>query len=64
MKVASKPDEEDAMNAIVANILMDQAAKAQPNTSAFNMVAFFCSVGFIASLCLASLGLDVGSGFF
>jgi hypothetical protein len=48
------------MNAIVANVLMDQATKAQADTGPFKMVAFFCSVGLLASLCMASLGFDLG----
>jgi hypothetical protein len=52
------------MNTIVAGVLMSEAAKAESNTSPFKIVALFCSVGLLASLFMASLGFDVGTGFF
>jgi hypothetical protein len=55
---------EGAMNAIVANVLMSEAAKAESEAQPFKIVALFCSVGLLASLCMASLGLAVGTGVF
>lgn len=51
------------MNAIVANVLMREAANAG-TTRPFNLIVFFCSVGLFASLCMACFGFDVGAGFF
>jgi hypothetical protein len=52
------------MNTIVANVLMREAEKAQTNTRPFNVVALFCGLGLLTSFCMASLGFDVGAGFF
>jgi hypothetical protein len=52
------------MNTIVANVLMREAEKAQTDTRPFNIVALFCGLGLLASLCMASLGFDVSAGFF
>jgi hypothetical protein len=52
------------MNTIVANVLMRGAEKAKSDARPFKIVALFCCVGLIASLCMASLGFDVGAGFF
>ncbi len=52
------------MNTIVANVLMREAAKAQTDAHPFKVIALFCSVGLLASLCMASLGFDVSGGFF
>jgi hypothetical protein len=52
------------MNTIVANVLMREAAKAQTDAEPFKIAALFCSVGLLASLCLVSLGFDIGAGFF
>lgn len=52
------------MNAIVASVLMRDAAKAQTDAHPFKIVALFCSVGLLASLCMVPLGFDVGFGFF
>jgi hypothetical protein len=52
------------MNAIVANVLMNEAAKAQSDARPFKIVALFCGVGLLASLCLVSWGLDLGAQFF
>ncbi len=51
------------MNTIVANLLMHEATKATSGVHPFKMVALFCSVGLLASLCMMSLGFDVGAGF-
>jgi hypothetical protein len=53
-----------AMNTIVANVLMREAAKARTNAHPFEIVALFCGVGLLASLCAVALGFDIGSGFF
>jgi hypothetical protein len=62
--VASNPDEEVAMNAIVANVLMREAAKTQTDASPFKIVVLFCSVGLLASLSIVSLGFEIATGFF
>jgi hypothetical protein len=60
----SNLDEEVAMNAIVANVLMREAAKAQTNASPLKVVALFCCAGLLASLSIASLGFEIVTGFF
>lgn len=52
------------MNTIVASVLMRQAANAKTQAQPFKVVVLFCSVGLLASLCLVSLGFDIGAGFF
>ena len=52
------------MNTIVANVLMREAVRAQSDAGPFRMIALFCGVGLLASLCLVSWGLDLGAGFF
>jgi hypothetical protein len=52
------------MNTIVANVLMREAAEAQADARPFKIIALFCTVGLLASLCIASFGFDIGSGFF
>jgi hypothetical protein len=52
------------MNTIVENVLKSKAAEAEIAARSFNMVALFCVLGLVASLCLASLGFDVGGGIF
>jgi hypothetical protein len=52
------------MNTIVANVLMHEAAKAQTRALPFKIIALFCGVGMLASLCLVSWGLDLGAEFF
>jgi hypothetical protein len=52
------------MNAIVANVLVREATKADTGARPLNIIALFCSVGLLASICLASVGLDVGAAFF
>jgi hypothetical protein len=62
--LARKPDDEVAMNAIVANVLMREATKARTDARPFKIVALLCGVGLLASLCMASFGFDIGAGFF
>jgi hypothetical protein len=64
IKAASKPDEEVAMNAIVANVLMGQVPKTQSDVGPLWMIALLCGGGLLISLCMASFGLDLGAGFF
>jgi hypothetical protein len=52
------------MNAIVANILMREAAKAHTDASPFKFVALFCCVGLLASLSIVSLGFEIATGYF
>jgi hypothetical protein len=55
---------EVAMNMIVANVLMHEAAKARTKAQPFKIVALFCGVGLVVSLWMTSLGFDLGAGFF
>ena len=52
------------MNTIVANVLKHEAAKAETHAHPFKIVAIFCGLGLVASLCMASFGFDIGTGFF
>ena len=52
------------MNAIVANVLMHEAAKARTDTGPFKVIVLFCGAGLLVSICLASFGIDIGTGFF
>jgi hypothetical protein len=52
------------MNTIVASVLKHEAAKAESHAHPFEMVLIFCGLGLVASLCMASLGFDLGTGFF
>ncbi len=47
------------MNTIVASVLKSKAAEARTDTRPFNIVAMFCCVGLLASLCMISMGFDV-----
>jgi hypothetical protein len=63
-RITWRLDGEIAMSTIVANVQMRDAKKPEPNTRPFKIVALFCCVGLLASLCMAFLGFDVGAGFF
>jgi hypothetical protein len=52
------------MNTIVASVLKNKAAEAHTDTRPFNIVATFCCIGPLASLCMISLGFDVSGGIF
>jgi hypothetical protein len=52
------------MNTIVATGLKSTAKESQADIRPFNVVALFCSVGLVASLCLAALGVDVSGAIF
>jgi hypothetical protein len=52
------------MNSIVANILKRKAAASRTETKPFNVVVLFCGVGLVGALVMASLGFDLGAGFF
>jgi hypothetical protein len=56
--------QEDAMNQIVANVLMREAAKARAGSETLSMLVLFSSLGLLASLCVMSLGFDVSGGVF
>jgi hypothetical protein len=60
----SKPDEEVAMNTIVANALKREAEKAEIGDRTLKIIGLFCGVGLLASLCMMSFGLDGSAGFF
>jgi hypothetical protein len=56
---------EVAMNTIVANVLMNEAAKARtsPGASSYKIVLLFSCIGLFASLFMLALGFDVsGAG--
>jgi len=52
------------MNSIVANILEREAKATRSETKPFSVVVLFCGMGLVAALGMASLGLDLGAGFF
>jgi hypothetical protein len=51
---------EIAMNAI-SNIYMRTISETHPSVHPLKIVALVCGMGFAASLCVASYGLDIGS---
>jgi hypothetical protein len=53
-----------AMNTIVESVLKARANEARADVSPFNVVALFCGVGLVASLCMAALGVDVSGAMF
>jgi hypothetical protein len=57
-------DEGSAMNTIVANVLKREAKKARNDARPFQIIALFCGMGLLASLCMMSFGLDLSAGFF
>jgi hypothetical protein len=52
------------MNTIVATVLKNTAEKTQADVRPFNIIALFCGVGLLASLCMAALGIDVSAAMF
>jgi hypothetical protein len=60
----SKLDEEIAVNTVVANDLKREAEKTRTDVRPFQIIALFCGLGLLASICLMSFGLDVSGGFF
>jgi hypothetical protein len=60
----SKLDEEIAVNTVVANVLKREAEKTRTDVRPFQIIALFCGLGLLASICLMSFGLDVSGGFF
>jgi hypothetical protein len=52
------------MNAIVADVLTREAAKTQTKAHPFTLIVLFCCLGLVASLTMASMGFDLGTGFF
>jgi hypothetical protein len=59
-------NEEVAMNAIVADVLAREAAKAQSEPHSLTLIALFCGVGLVAALItafMAFMGFDLGAGF-
>jgi tRNA/tmRNA/rRNA uracil-C5-methylase (TrmA/RlmC/RlmD family) len=63
-QVGVETDWEVAVNAIVANVLMHEAARAKTSARPFKIIALFCGVGLLASLCMASMGFDLSAGSF
>jgi hypothetical protein len=62
-RLTSKIAGEIAMNTIVANVLRRGAEKQKIDARPLRIVPLFCCVGLLASLCMASLGVDVSAGF-
>jgi hypothetical protein len=54
---------EIAMNAI-SNVYMRAIPETQTSVHPLKTIALFSGIGFAASLCMASFGLDIGAGFF
>lgn len=52
------------MNAIVANVIAREAAKAQTPPHPLTLIAVFCGFGLAVSLIMTSMGFDLGAGFF
>jgi hypothetical protein len=52
------------LNIVVANVLKREAEKAHTDARPFHIIALFCGIGLLASLCLMSFGLDISPGFF
>jgi hypothetical protein len=57
-------DEDVVMNAIVADVLARETAKAQTNPHPLTLIALFYGLGFAASLIMAAMGFDLGAAFF
>ena len=51
------------MNAI-SNVYMRAIPKTHPSIHPLKTIALFCGIGLVASVCMASFGLDIGAGFF
>jgi hypothetical protein len=52
------------MNTVVANVLRHESEKTQTAPHPLTIIALFCGLGLLASLCMMSYGLDVSAGFF
>jgi hypothetical protein len=52
------------MNTIVGTVLKSTAEASQADVRPFNILALFCGVGLVVSLCMVSLGVDVSGGLF
>jgi hypothetical protein len=52
------------VNTVVASVLKREAEKAEIDARPFHIIAVFCGIGLLASLCLMSFGLDISAGFF
>lgn len=52
------------MNTMIATVLKTTAEEAQAEVRSFNVIALFCGVDLLASLCMASLGFDVSGAIF
>jgi hypothetical protein len=52
------------MNTIVATVLKSTAEEVQADVRPFKIVALFCGVGLLVSLCAAVMGVDVAGVIF
>lgn len=52
------------MNAIVADVLAREAAKVQTEPHPLILIALLCGAGLMTALTMASIGFDLGAGFF
>jgi Na+/H+ antiporter NhaA len=48
----------------ISNVYMRAIPETLTNVHPLKTIALFCGIGFAASLCIASFGLDIGAGFF
>ena len=48
----------------ISNIFMRAIPETQTSVHPLKTIALFCGIGFAASLCMASFGLDMSVGFF
>ena len=55
---------EDVMTAAIAKVLSLAFPGSSPGVEILKIVAIFCGFGLLASLCVASYGLDLSPAFF
>jgi hypothetical protein len=47
----------------ISIVSMGSVAEAQADEQSFKAIVRFCCLGLVASLCLATLGVDLGAGW-
>jgi hypothetical protein len=55
---------EEVMTAAIAKVLTLAFPGSSPGVEILKIVAIFCGVGLLTSLCVASYGLDLSFAFF
>ena len=48
----------------ISNVYMRAIPETQTSVHPLKTIALLCGIGFAASLCMASFGLDISAGFF